>query len=59
MIEKYSELMTDFMDGTSYTATSETVVCDRCGFSYSKTKLTKSEGLDLCSKCIDKRRDDD
>ncbi len=59
MIERYtSETLTDFEDGTTtYAASSESVVCDRCGFAFSKSKLTFVDGLELCDSCIDEDKD--
>lgn len=55
MIETYSSTITetDDLGGATNAATSSTVVCDRCGFAYPRTKLTKVDGHELCSMCID------
>ena len=55
MIETYSTTITeiDELGGATNTATSSTVVCDRCGFAHPKTKLTRIDNLELCEKCID------
>jgi len=55
MIETYSTTITemDELGGATNAATSSTVVCDRCGFAYPKTKLTRIDNLELCEKCID------
>lgn len=55
MIETYSSTVTetDDLGGATNAAASTTVVCDRCGFAYPKTKLSKVDNLELCNKCID------
>lgn len=60
MIENYSANITEIADlgGATNAVTSSTVVCDRCGFAYPKTKLIQEDGLELCSQCIDKEQDE-
>ena len=55
MIETYSTTITeiDELGGATNACTSSTWVCDRCGFAYPRTKLTKVDGLGLCDRCID------
>lgn len=60
MKETYSSTVTETEDlgGATNACASSTWVCDRCGFAYPKTKLTIVDGLELCSKCIDKEQED-
>ncbi len=60
MIEQYSSNVTEIeeLGGATNAAISSMVVCDRCGFGYPRTKLTDIDGHSLCSKCIDRDREE-
>lgn len=60
MIETYSSTVTEITElgGASNSASSSTLVCDRCGFAFPKEKLSIVDGLELCEPCMDRDQED-
>ena len=60
MIETYSATVTEIsaLGGASHAVSTNTIVCDRCGFQTCKEDLTLQNGYQLCNDCLDSDRED-
>ena len=61
MIETYTDTVTEIeaLGGAIWSVTTQTRVCDRCGFQKSIKQLTKEEktGRKVCKDCLDNPTD--